>query len=510
MYLKKLTHAYTLIFYRQPALPHTAQAVEGRQFYTDRRRVGGVAVKIAAHRDFQLKILCQALELCDLVAILPPADNLQRLPTGLAKISDQAPQLHPGEAVLHRVCQHRDTTGGHYPLHCLGHSGPAGLDVSGFALAQVAIKGLIGIFDQPLSHHPGREMGPPQLAFPGLGQGACQRTGKASGLQSAGDDLSTLGARRPQYRQGLAHGGVVTVHGQPNNMHGNARPHRRQLHPGDDPRQLRAGRQLAISGYRIVIGERKQLDASFARALQQFIGGQCTVGGLAVGVEVYAHNLYTLGPFTRPLAGPAWYHAHPMKQLLEFLPIALFFIVYQMNGDTVSIGSWSHTVDGIFSATAVLMIATLFQVAITYLLTRELEKRLLWLAAAVLVFGGATLAFRNEAFIQWKPTVFNWTLALAFGGSQFFGEKTLMERALGSQIVLPRPVWTRLNLLWVANFAIVGALNLVVAYNFSEATWVSYKLYSAIGFTLVLTIITAVMISPHLKEDDAVAGDKPQ
>ena len=190
-----------------------------------------------------------------------------------------------------------------------------------------------------------------------------------------------------------------------------------------------------------------------------------------------------------------------MKQLAEFIPIALFFIVYQLNGETLALGSWSYTFDGIFSATAVLMAATLAQVAITYTVTREFEKRALWMLLAVLIFGGATLLLRNQMFIQWKPTIFNWVLALAFGGSQFIGDKNLMERTLGSQIHLPKPVWTRLNLLWVTNFALVGALNLVVAYRYSEATWVSYKLYSAIGFTVLLTILTAVLISPHLKDE---------
>ncbi|WP_116368692.1 inner membrane-spanning protein YciB [Parahaliea mediterranea] len=192
-----------------------------------------------------------------------------------------------------------------------------------------------------------------------------------------------------------------------------------------------------------------------------------------------------------------------MRQLLEFVPIALFFIVYQMDGDTLALGNWSHTVDGIFSATAVLMIATALQVVLTWVLTRQLERRALWLLLAVCVFGGATLVFRNEAFIQWKPTIFNWVLAVVFGASQFVGDKNLMERTLGSQLVLPRRIWTRLNLLWVANFAIVGALNLVVAYGFSEQTWVSYKLYSAIGFTLVLTVLTALIVSPHLKDQQA-------
>ncbi len=191
-----------------------------------------------------------------------------------------------------------------------------------------------------------------------------------------------------------------------------------------------------------------------------------------------------------------------MKQLAEFVPIALFFIVYQLNGEAVSLGNWHYTFDGIYSATAVLMAATLVQVVLTYALTGEFEKRAMWMLLAVLVFGGATLVLRNELFIQWKPTIFNWALAIAFGASQFIGEKNLMERTLGSQIRLPRPVWTKLNLLWVSNFAIVGALNLVVAYGFSEATWVSYKLYSAIGFTLALTVLTALLISPHLKEEN--------
>jgi intracellular septation protein len=196
-----------------------------------------------------------------------------------------------------------------------------------------------------------------------------------------------------------------------------------------------------------------------------------------------------------------------MKQLAELVPLLLFFGTYQMKGTTIALGGWSHTLDGIFSATAVLIIATALQVLLTWLLTRKLEKRLLWLLAAVSVFGGATLFFRDQTFIFWKPTVFNWVLALAFASSHFFGERNLMERTLGSQIQLPKPVWSKLLWLWTANFALVGSLNLFVAYNFSESFWVSYKLYSALGFTLVLTIITALLIAPHMHEEESTPTD---
>lgn len=191
-----------------------------------------------------------------------------------------------------------------------------------------------------------------------------------------------------------------------------------------------------------------------------------------------------------------------MKQLLEFLPIALFFAVYQLDGKTVSLSDWTYQFDGIFSATTVLIVATALQLLLTWLLTRQLDKRLLWTGIAVSVFGGATLLFRNELFIQWKPTVFNWGMALAFTGSQLFGEQNFLERLLGSQVSVPRAIWRRVCWVWIVQFTVVGALNIYVAYNYTEAVWVSYKLYSAIGFTLLLTIATAIMMAPWIREED--------
>lgn len=188
-----------------------------------------------------------------------------------------------------------------------------------------------------------------------------------------------------------------------------------------------------------------------------------------------------------------------MKQLIEFIPIVLFFAVYQMDGQTLELAGFSHTVDGIFSATAVLIIATVIQIPLVWMLSGELEKRLLWTGGAVIVFGAATLLLRNELFIQWKPSVLNWAMAAAFAGSQFIGERNLLERLMGSQLTLSRRLWRRICWVWVAHFVLVGTLNLVVAYQFSEATWVAYKLYSSIGFTLFIMIVTIIMMSPTLK-----------
>ena len=191
-----------------------------------------------------------------------------------------------------------------------------------------------------------------------------------------------------------------------------------------------------------------------------------------------------------------------MKQILEFLPIVLFFGAYQMDGETLTVGAWSHTFDGLFSATAVLMIATTAVWLIMLTITQRNDKRLMWMMVAVVAFGTATLVLRDQRFIQWKPTVFNWVMAALLFGSQFVGKKTLLERLAGQQLVLSVVIWKRLNVLWVTNFFTVGALNLYVAYQYEEAFWVSYKLYSSIGFTVLMMLLTVMIVAPYLKSED--------
>ncbi|MGI9294797.1 MAG: inner membrane-spanning protein YciB [Pseudomonadales bacterium] len=192
-----------------------------------------------------------------------------------------------------------------------------------------------------------------------------------------------------------------------------------------------------------------------------------------------------------------------MRQLAELVPIALFFIVYKISGYEIDLGGFHYTFDGIYTATLVLIIATVVQVVLTKLITGVVEKRLWLLFVVVLVAGSLTLAFHDDVFIKWKPTIFNWGLAIAFFVAPLIGNKSLMERAMGGQIDVPKAVWARLNTIWTAYFFIVGALNLYVAFGgYTQEFWVSYKLYSSIGFTIVLSIITVIILAPHLKEDE--------
>ena len=189
-----------------------------------------------------------------------------------------------------------------------------------------------------------------------------------------------------------------------------------------------------------------------------------------------------------------------MKQLLEFLPLIVFFIVFQMSGTTLALGSSEYTFDGIYTATLALILATVFQVIIVKVVWGSVEKRLLGVAGAVIVFGGATVLLKDPVFIIWKPTVFNWVLAGVYVVWHLVRGECLFQALLPDDIDLPNHVWKRVTALSTVHFFTVGAVNLYVAYNFSMDTWVSYKLWSAILFTLIWGVLIAFIIGPYVKE----------
>lgn len=185
-----------------------------------------------------------------------------------------------------------------------------------------------------------------------------------------------------------------------------------------------------------------------------------------------------------------------MKLLFDFFPVLVFFGVYKYTGD-------------IIIATAVLIPITVLQVAYTWVVRKQVENMHLVTLVLVIVLGGMTIFLRDPAFIQWKPTLVNWLFAVVFLGSQFIGSRSIVRRMLEANIELPDPVWARLNLSWVAFFTIIGALNLYVAFSFSEETWVNFKLFGMLGLTFVFVILQGVFLARYMQEEDSPSPDSP-
>lgn len=192
-----------------------------------------------------------------------------------------------------------------------------------------------------------------------------------------------------------------------------------------------------------------------------------------------------------------------MQQLAELIPLLLFFGTYFLKGESIQLGSQEFVFDGFMSATLVFVIASAVVAIAVWIKHRHIEKRLLFLTLTIIVMGTLTLALQNSHFIMWKPTVFNWGLALALLGTRLIFKNSLMKLTLGKQLNMPDTVWWRLDLLWFFNCLFVGSLNLYVAYQYNEATWISFKLYSSIGFTVLLSIATAAIVAPHLSHDES-------
>lgn len=189
-----------------------------------------------------------------------------------------------------------------------------------------------------------------------------------------------------------------------------------------------------------------------------------------------------------------------MKLFFDFLPIVLFFVAYKFGGGEYTFNGISYQLEGIYVATAVMIVVSLLQVCITWLLYRKVERAHLITLALVLVLGGLTLWLHNPDFIKWKPTAVNWLFALVFIGAYLFTDKSLLERMMADHIQLPAKVWTRLNLAWVAFFILSGLVNLYVAFNYDEATWVNFKLFGMLGLTIVLVVAQSIYLAKHAVE----------
>ena len=185
-----------------------------------------------------------------------------------------------------------------------------------------------------------------------------------------------------------------------------------------------------------------------------------------------------------------------MKLLFDFFPLLLFFGAFKLYG--------------IYIATAVAMAAAFVQVSIHWLRNRRFETTHLITLGAITVFGGLTLILQDPVFVKWKPTIVNWIFAVILLGSQVFTKKPAIQYLMGSQLELPSPVWTKVNVSWALFFIALGILNLYVAFYYradlDEQTrtdiWVNFKVFWLMGLTFVFVIAQMAFLYKYLAVEE--------
>lgn len=199
------------------------------------------------------------------------------------------------------------------------------------------------------------------------------------------------------------------------------------------------------------------------------------------------------------------------KFLFDLFPIILFFAAFKIAGSdpeqanalALAVGYQADIKQiPILIATAIAIVATFVQIGWVWMRHGKVDT-MLWVSLGlIVVFGGATLWLHDATFIKWKPTVLYWLFAVTLLVSDYVFNKNIISVMMKGQVKLPASVWRRLNLSWVLFFVSMGVLNLYVAFNYSESTWVNFKLFGFMGLMLVFIVLQSIMLSKHMVEEE--------
>lgn len=188
-----------------------------------------------------------------------------------------------------------------------------------------------------------------------------------------------------------------------------------------------------------------------------------------------------------------------MKFLFDFFPVALFFIVFK---------SYTDQIEGMIAATSALIVATIVQVAFNWFRHKKVEKMHIITLILVVIFGGATIYFKDPNFLIWKVTIANWLFAIVFYASHFVGKKIpLVKRMMQANITMPDQAWRRLSISWVLFFSLTGIINLIVAHFYSFDVWVDFKLFGILGLTFAFVILQGIFLSKFINDEDSKEVD---
>ena len=137
----------------------------------------------------------------------------------------------------------------------------------------------------------------------------------------------------------------------------------------------------------------------------------------------------------------------------------------------------------------------------------------LLLLAAFSVLGGIAFAATESlfspashpVFLHWKPTLFYWTLSLVFGVASFLNWGYPARWVIGAQLPLANRQWYWFNRVLALFYALLGTINLVVAYAGAEADWQGFKEACYLNLVALILVRINFVLLPVLK-DVAVLG----
>ena len=175
-----------------------------------------------------------------------------------------------------------------------------------------------------------------------------------------------------------------------------------------------------------------------------------------------------------------------MKQLLNYIPLLIFFIFL--------------TIYNIFVGVQALMIASTISFLIILVMYKKIDKVELISYLMVMIFGGITLYTKDSNIMKWKVTIINFLFATALSVSQFIFKKNLIQKMLAKEIQLDITVWNKLNLMWIIFFIACGTFSLIATYYAADKFFWIFKVFILPGASLVMSLISGIYIYRHMNK----------
>lgn len=190
-------------------------------------------------------------------------------------------------------------------------------------------------------------------------------------------------------------------------------------------------------------------------------------------------------------AAPAKKPHGALSFALDFGPLLLFFIASKLGH------SDGDPKQGAIIGTAVFMAAIVIAAIVSKWKLGRISPMLKLTAALGIFFGGLTLWFNDERFIQIKPTIiYAFFAALLIGG--WLRGKALLKYVLEAAFEgLNETGWRKLSLNWGLYFTALAIANEVMRATLSFDLWLSLKVWGVTALTFLFSMANIPMLLKH-------------
>ena len=192
---------------------------------------------------------------------------------------------------------------------------------------------------------------------------------------------------------------------------------------------------------------------------------------------------------------------------LDFGPLLIFFLVYRLAGP---VDNPVQAIKSIIAGTGAFMVAIAVALAVSKWRLGRISP-MLWISAVlVLGFGGLTIYFHDQRFIQIKPTIIYVLFAAGLFGGLVMKKPLLKYLLQAAYDGLDDRGWMKLTRNWAVFFLVLAVANEVMRATFDFNTWLTLKVWGVTVCSFLFAIANMPMMLRHgLSVGEELVEDAP-